>query len=498
MSEAARNETSFQGQDALERAAAPWRALKIDTATAALCASLVVARLIALGCFSVFDDAFITFRYARNFATGHGLVYNAGEWVLGTTAPLFALLASAIVALGGAPELWLPWINIAVDVAIALLVQRLVFAEDRAGFAVFVGCFALSPMLARVSVGAMEVDLFMLCGLGALALYRGARRFLAVALGAAAYFLRPEAVLVVAVLCLAEMIIARRPWRAIGMGLVALAVVTPGLVAMQMIYGHFLPQSVIAKGARAAVPAWSVLEQLLAPEPISATIAVLGIAGAVIALRRGGAVRLLAAWLLLYLAAYALGGPKIWSWYSFMPLTACAILAGDALSRGAARWRAGGAFAMRYAVPAVVAAVVGFWAALGFWRVPDRITQNIYAPVAQFCAENATPADTILAADIGIIGYRCPGFIEDAAALVWPPAKDYASLWDIAAATKPTFLFLNVSGSMLATMARAPFVSLYRPTQRFAIDGVADPSQARNHSEDWAQEYIVYRRVDTP
>src|ERR1043165_4126390 len=42
------------------------------------------------------DDAYITFRYARNLAQGLGLVYNPGEWVLGTTTPLWA----AILALG--------------------------------------------------------------------------------------------------------------------------------------------------------------------------------------------------------------------------------------------------------------------------------------------------------------------------------------------------------------------------------------------------------------
>ena len=120
---------------------------------------------------------------------------------------------------------------------------------------------------------------------------------------------------------------------------------------------------------------------------------------------------------------------------------------------------------------------------------------NIYQPVAQFCAQNTTASDTILASAIGIVGYRCPGFIEDAAALVWPPAKDYGSLWDIAQATKPTYLFLNVDGLTLDQMAREPFASLYRPVQRFDIDGVGNPSRARNRTEDWAQEYILYRRV---
>ena len=104
------------------------------------------------------------------------------------------------------------------------------------------------------------------------------------------------------------------------------------------------------------------------------------------------------------------------------------------------------------------------------------------------------PPDSILA-DIGIIGYRCPGFIEDAAALVWPPAKDYGSLWDIAQATKPTYLFLNVDGSTLDRMAREPFVSLYRPVQRFDIDGAQQSAVRAIAREDWAQEYIVYRRV---
>src|SRR5436309_1071981 len=41
-----------------------------------------------------FDDAWITYRYAENLAAGNGFVYNQGEYVEGSTAPLLVLLLS--------------------------------------------------------------------------------------------------------------------------------------------------------------------------------------------------------------------------------------------------------------------------------------------------------------------------------------------------------------------------------------------------------------------
>jgi hypothetical protein len=45
------------------------------------------------------DDAFITFRYARNLAAGLGFVYNPGQAVLGTTTPLYTLLLALLTSL---------------------------------------------------------------------------------------------------------------------------------------------------------------------------------------------------------------------------------------------------------------------------------------------------------------------------------------------------------------------------------------------------------------
>jgi 4-amino-4-deoxy-L-arabinose transferase-like glycosyltransferase len=43
-----------------------------------------------------YDDAYITFRYARNLALGHGFVYNPGDNILGTTTPLLTLLLALL------------------------------------------------------------------------------------------------------------------------------------------------------------------------------------------------------------------------------------------------------------------------------------------------------------------------------------------------------------------------------------------------------------------
>src|SRR5438876_10996023 len=71
------------------------------------------------------DDAYITFRYARNLAEGLGLVYNPGEWVLGTTAPLWAVFLAGGYKLGLTNLPWLATIVSAVcDAAsVALLVR---------------------------------------------------------------------------------------------------------------------------------------------------------------------------------------------------------------------------------------------------------------------------------------------------------------------------------------------------------------------------------------
>lgn len=73
------------GDSARWRLAAPGVRWSLIAVALALGYQKVIARA------SLFDDAFIAFRYARNFAEGHGLVFNLGERVEGYTNFLWTL-----------------------------------------------------------------------------------------------------------------------------------------------------------------------------------------------------------------------------------------------------------------------------------------------------------------------------------------------------------------------------------------------------------------------
>ena len=77
----------------------------------------ILAWLAALSWF-VTEDAYISFRYARNLIEGHGLVYNIGERVEGYSNFLWTIELAAIWrALGIPPEDAAPWLSTAFTVA---------------------------------------------------------------------------------------------------------------------------------------------------------------------------------------------------------------------------------------------------------------------------------------------------------------------------------------------------------------------------------------------
>ena len=57
------------------------------------------------------DDAYISFRYARNLVEGLGLVYNPGERIEGYTNFLWTLMAAAGMSVGLDPAVLVKWLG---------------------------------------------------------------------------------------------------------------------------------------------------------------------------------------------------------------------------------------------------------------------------------------------------------------------------------------------------------------------------------------------------
>ncbi len=74
----------------------------------------------------VIDDAFISFRYARHWAEGHGLRYNLGEIrpEEGYTNFLWVAACAALERLGGDPVLWAPLLSFSTGSVLLYLVYR--------------------------------------------------------------------------------------------------------------------------------------------------------------------------------------------------------------------------------------------------------------------------------------------------------------------------------------------------------------------------------------
>ena len=216
------------------------------------------------------DDAFISFRYARNLLEGHGLVFNRGEYVEGYSNFLWVLeLAALWKTFGLRPEHTAPWLSVACTVgtlaAMLWWIARLPGLPHRG----LVGWMALgvvgssATFAVWTSGGGLETRQFTFCivlAVVGLTLYPERwRALLGVSLSlAAAALTRPEGPLFAAC-CFGWYLVQRRlatgrgrpDWRAAA----SLAGPFVVLVAGQYLwrygyYGEWLPNTYYAKHVR--------------------------------------------------------------------------------------------------------------------------------------------------------------------------------------------------------------------------------------------------------
>jgi hypothetical protein len=114
----------------------------------------------------ILDDAFITYRYARNIANGNGYTYNPGEHVQGTTTPLFTLilaLFSIFFTSNHIPDVSF-YISVIADILNTWLLYRIgkhITRSETVGFFIAL-TFLLQPLRINVAKGGLETSLFIL------------------------------------------------------------------------------------------------------------------------------------------------------------------------------------------------------------------------------------------------------------------------------------------------------------------------------------------------
>jgi hypothetical protein len=243
------------------RPTAPRRWIALAVVAAPLIALLAAASLRGTG---PVDDDYIIYRYARNLAAGHGLVYNAGQRVEGFTSPGWTLLLALAISLGGAAasvSVVASWIGSALAALFTALQERVGRSAPRMPWSALL--VAVSPAMAYHANAGLGTTATAAALVTALWAHRRAERrnaapILAALLYGLASLLRPEAFLFCALFALASAV--RRRFVAAALALLP----TLGWVGFRLLYyGRLLPVTYEVKKLPLLVDLGYGLEYLL-------------------------------------------------------------------------------------------------------------------------------------------------------------------------------------------------------------------------------------------
>jgi len=347
--------------------------------TAAWIAALAIVALLVGARFHgyAFDDPFISYRVARNIASGDGFVYKPGERVNAVTNPLYTLLLAGLYRATGLDP---PILGAMVSVAgmfMASLLIAIVINRERAPAGWIAGLIVIiHPML--ISCMGMETGLLMALLAAGLLAYSRDRMVLAGALLGLATIARMDASLMAGVVFIHFTITRKK--LPVAAALSYFLAVLPWLIFSVAYFGELLPHTLAVKTAQVKagghwggqwifleVGAKIVRDLFGRPDLIWLILAPVLAAGVVGALRQGRTwPRLILAWALLHFIAYAfiIRAPA-YTWY-FAP-----VAAGLAVLLGLGAVETAGALKrlkMPYLIPLVLAA-----ACLLIWALASAV-----------------------------------------------------------------------------------------------------------------------------
>ncbi len=434
------------------------------------------------------DDAFITLRYAENFARGNGLVFNPGERVFGCTEPLLAMLLGAARWVLGLP---LPILATALhSVGLLALASLVLLGAARTG-RTLPGAVAGSLILALPFSWSLQGFAWPWVGalLAGAALLAAQRPLLSGVLAGLAVGFRPDALLGVALVGFfggANPVGSRKPF----LRWIAGAALTLILLSLSawLWFGHLLPATLAAKQAFAAgsgragtrsgwgfwPAAWPVFTRIFGAwlAPVAVLWGVVGGTQGMARLRRGKdpVFPILVGFGAALAVAYPMLEVPFWSWYVILPLfalllglTQCLVLLKTPDANVGRRI---------FALPALLALLAAALFAIRGWSTVDQAGPRValYRQTAAWIDQSAPPSARIAAFEVGTLAFYADRPVDDLLGLVSPQyvAAVREGNWAGALLASRADLVVLTGGSRINP--RAPWFSRrYRPVTEITV-----------------------------
>ncbi len=424
----------------------------------------------------IVDDAYITFRYARNIVEGRGFVYNCGEHVLGTTTPLYTLTLAAVAEVSGSHDF--PTVAVLFNAVAGAAAVGLLYAlgkritEHWAPAMAAALLWAVAPYSVTFAIGGMETDLTIALLLAVSCTHLAARtRWMAV-FSALAFLARPDTAILLGLLWLDRILAQPRvtgtdaiPWREGAIGLVILA---PWLAFATLTFGSPIPGSIAAKSVAYRLSPGESLIRLIqhygtpffghnvlgSSWQLAAFVfyLMLWAMGGLRGVRRDRRAWPLLAYPFVYFVVFSAANPLLFRWYLSPPLPfyVLFIVTGVwALGHNIERLVGGSMLSPRkndgstsrptyQPIILILFTALALAFTLNAWELhpdhgPDRPAPEmawfelelLYARAADVVLDQAGPDDTLCAGDIGTLGYVTDLPILDTVGLVTPESRRY-------------------------------------------------------------------------
>lgn len=447
-----------------------------------------------------YDDAFITFRYARNLAEGRGFVYNTGEPSAGTTSPAYALVLAGLSKASGAdPAGVANWIS-AFAIALGAWCAFLLVSRD---FGVLAGLTAgasaaLNPILLSswggewlVAVAALAMAFFA---------YRSERLVTAALLGSLAVVLRSDAAIGLAIL------FAHMAWTRRGKALPAIALSLGVGVAWAgvswAVTGEVMPETFAVKLAHGRSGLFATLlggfyqgvKAFVDADRKMLAIVILAWHGSLVAALKRGVWTIVGFWIVAHALFYTLLHLPFYHWYLVPIAFGISLAAGIGVA--AVQMYLGEALPNRVVARLAAAATVAVLVVAGLaaearssrdWiRAKPDARERAYNELGEWLAAN-TPEDASVAyLEVGRVGYFSRRRIVDMMGLITPGVSRHVEsqdiLWSVYA-HKPDYYVTSSMFTWAGTLAGEPwFESAYervRTTTPEGLDTVIDVYRKR-------------------